>query len=1497
MLNTTAKLFTGWIVLTMGLTWGTATAFSNDMAATGIAQSIVGQARTAKEECRELLRRARRAMAENDLDGAAKLVNQAEKLDVSFGMLDTFADTPEKVRRDLQRKRAAMAEAAKPSSRFSPLSIFGIGEQKEADSDPFAKRDAADQPSARTAPGQVPGQLKDRKGQAQTYLLKGRAELAKNNLPAAVHWYHQAAAIDAKYGAKEDSPAKLAADIRARGGRITQPPANDRAAAVAPPERPEGSPVRSLPSPPPRIGGADQAATPPPVGSGNQLPAALSGMRGAKADARGAQADPRQQSNHFLRSARKALAVGDIRRAEDFVRQAEQLGLAYPWQEDSPLKVREDIDNWRQLAEQPDNRRSTEAYRRQYARLMMDQSESLLRWGELDQAERLAHLASDQRVLYAPTEMKPSDLLQRIARQRRGPSAPNEQLAAHGMAMASDGGGAASADYPAGGDAKQQVLEMTRQARAALSQGDLQTAERLARGAQRLGVPDQVFAPNQDRPGLVLLDVFNAKRESSAVVRTGGEFVMPATGEMPDRQRADQALYDASRDHSRNMQAASQQTIDGRGPRRIDVAQRYPTPAPPREENDPDGSPFRMQPVPEAAGPGMSLFQQGEAALRQHDTKKAYQLFRQAAGHMREMDPMTAQRLQERLQLLGPNAVGGPADGPGQPAVDEARARQQVLARQVLADLARLETEAEAKRETEPKAALEMLQEARSKVEDSGLETTMRQRLLRRVDERIASVQRFMNTNAPVIAQEEHNQRVRDDRDRERKMKIEVDEKVAMLVDRHNKLIDEQRYAEADVVAKQAAELAPDNPAVEQLLLFSKFRRRFEHNLALEEQREQGFWAQLDSVDESAVGFDDRRPIRFGDNWDELTERRRRFARAEGRQRSERELEIEQKLRTPVSLQFNNAPLSRVLEHLANLAQVNLHLDPQGLAEEAVSESTPVTINLSQEISLKSALNLILQPLHLSYVIKDEVLKITSEQLRDGEVYTVTYDVADLVVPIPNFVPGQMGIDAAMQKAYSNLGYGGMGGGAFGSQTAPMAVLANDSGECNTGAINPAVLAQLSAGGGGAATGQSMPMGFGPGGLGGGAQADFDSLIELITSTVKPQTWDEVGGPGSIAPFETNLSVVVSQTQDVHEEIVDLLEQLRRLQDLQVTIEVRFITLNDNFFERIGVDFDFDIDDDIDRPFQVFGRTIEGTADPATGAEPARNTLDTDYDESVTVGLQAPGVFSADLDIPFNQNSFGLAVPQFGGFDASAGAQMGFAILSDIEAFFFINAAQGDRRSNVLQAPKVTLFNGQQAFVSDTSQSPFVISVIPVVGDFAAAQQPVIVVLSEGTFMTVQAVVSKDRRFVRLTVVPFFSSIGDDVETFQFTGSETTTTDTSADGWVDPNDPDDDRRNADSEQTTTERSGTTVQLPTFSFVTVTTTVSVPDGGTVLLGGIKRLSEGRNEFGVPMLNKIPYVNRLFKNVGIGRETQSLMMMVTPRIIIQEEEEERIGAGGP
>jgi hypothetical protein len=50
-------------------------------------------------------------------------------------------------------------------------------------------------------------------------------------------------------------------------------------------------------------------------------------------------------------------------------------------------------------------------------------------------------------------------------------------------------------------------------------------------------------------------------------------------------------------------------------------------------------------------------------------------------------------------------------------------------------------------------------------------------------------------------------------------------------------------------------------------------------------------------------------------------------------------------------------------------------------------------------------------------------------------------------------------------------------------------------------------------------------------------------------------------------------------------------------------------------------------------------------------------------------------------------------------------------------------------------------------------------------------------------------------------------------------------------------------------------SGTTVQLPTFGFTSLNTGVSVPDGGTVLLGGTKSSIQERNGQGTPAQDRI------------------------------------------
>ncbi len=64
-------------------------------------------------------------------------------------------------------------------------------------------------------------------------------------------------------------------------------------------------------------------------------------------------------------------------------------------------------------------------------------------------------------------------------------------------------------------------------------------------------------------------------------------------------------------------------------------------------------------------------------------------------------------------------------------------------------------------------------------------------------------------------------------------------------------------------------------------------------------------------------------------------------------------------------------------------------------------------------------------------------------------------------------------------------------------------------------------------------------------------EADYDSLIEVITTTIEAHSWSDVGGPGSIREFENSAAIVVSQTRRAHREIEKLLATLRKARELQ----------------------------------------------------------------------------------------------------------------------------------------------------------------------------------------------------------------------------------------------------------------------------------------------------------------------------------------------------------
>lgn len=62
----------------------------------------------------------------------------------------------------------------------------------------------------------------------------------------------------------------------------------------------------------------------------------------------------------------------------------------------------------------------------------------------------------------------------------------------------------------------------------------------------------------------------------------------------------------------------------------------------------------------------------------------------------------------------------------------------------------------------------------------------------------------------------------------------------------------------------------------------------------------------------------------------------------------------------------------------------------------------------------------------------------------------------------------------------------------------------------------------------------------------GGGATQALALVDIIQQTVHPDFWDVHGGPGRIAYFEQGRGLVVLGTEQVHDDVGNLLDQLRR---------------------------------------------------------------------------------------------------------------------------------------------------------------------------------------------------------------------------------------------------------------------------------------------------------------------------------------------------------------
>jgi hypothetical protein len=62
----------------------------------------------------------------------------------------------------------------------------------------------------------------------------------------------------------------------------------------------------------------------------------------------------------------------------------------------------------------------------------------------------------------------------------------------------------------------------------------------------------------------------------------------------------------------------------------------------------------------------------------------------------------------------------------------------------------------------------------------------------------------------------------------------------------------------------------------------------------------------------------------------------------------------------------------------------------------------------------------------------------------------------------------------------------------------------------------------------------------------GGGQDEGEELVELIQAVIAPNSWDVNGGPGAIYYYRPLRVLVIRQTSEVHGDVGDVFGQLRR---------------------------------------------------------------------------------------------------------------------------------------------------------------------------------------------------------------------------------------------------------------------------------------------------------------------------------------------------------------
>ncbi len=486
-----------------------------------------------------------------------------------------------------------------------------------------------------------------------------------------------------------------------------------------------------------------------------------------------------------------------------------------------------------------------------------------------------------------------------------------------------------------------------------------------------------------------------------------------------------------------------------------------------------------------------------------------------------------------------------------------------------------------------------------------------------------------------------------------------------------------------------------------------------------------------------------------------------------------------------------------------------------------------------RDIRLGDALAIILEQVGLARSFSDGTLLITEPEAAVGDLFFDVLDVQDILASPRDFE------GPTVQLA----GDGAGGGGASGGSGAGTLVFddEDDGSESAFGA---------------------------------------DELLDLIEQSLPDEALDPEGSSIEIHRGQ----LLLNGTREVHDEVRRLLVELRKNAGLFVLVETKFIVIHDDFLQDFGIDYR-----GLGLGNPSFGTPLEFVPSPTGHQRGQPGAFADDVGGTRTIPSNpgtriGPQGVNNPLIGPDNvgfrqQNVFERGAPFLNGMRlnpiAQAGLQQGLslqtAILEPFQLNAILTAEREMHRDRIVNAPIVVAGDRQRVHTAVVTQRAYIADFELSSGGtglaIAEVADPIVEVFQEGVVLDVRPTIHHDRKYITLDLRPTLATLvgGDFTQIPVNLG-------TISMAAINVN----------------------IEVPAIQLSEAFTSVTIPDGGSALVGGFRQFDERILRSSTPFLDSIPLVNVLGRREGELRETESLLVLVTARILdVRAEERKRYG----